>query len=170
MSRSFNARFKLEYGDYEALSDAYARLTRPRRFGRALHYVMLAVLAGFAAWMALEGKWLPAIYFVIIVAALLLLRHGVEPWARRRQFIHQRLGEYGVSFQADEEGLATTSELASGTYKWAMIRRVDDLPEHVLLWPNNRIGFIIPKRAFATPAEAKAFVELAMEKTAGQKL
>ncbi len=52
----------------------------------------------------------------------------------------------------------------------AAIRQVDDLPSHVLLWPNNRIGWIVPKRAFATPDEAAAFDALAKEKTVDQTL
>ena len=87
-----------------------------------------------------------------------------------QRVVHQRLGDCEMTFTADEESFATHSELASGTHKWAMIRRVDDLPGHVLLWPNNRIGFIVPKRSFATPSDAEAFAELAKEKTVGQTL
>jgi hypothetical protein len=44
------------------------------------------------------------------------------------------------------------------------------LPGHVLLWANDSIGWIVPKRAFATMNEAEAFARLAREKTAGQTL
>ncbi len=42
--------------------------------------------------------------------------------------------------------------------------------QHILLWPNNRIGWMIPKRAFDTPQEAADFAALAKEKTDGQTL
>ena len=75
-----------------------------------------------------------------------------------------------MDFEAGEEGFAIKSELSEGVQKWELIRRVDDFPQQVLLWPNNRMGWMVPKRAFATPEDAAAFVALAKEKTVGQTL
>ena len=170
MPRHFHVKYRWTYDDYCVLSRAQARLTSPRRFAEAMYYALVSVLlisAGAAVWEGQAG-WLA--YFLVLAAVLLILRFVVGPWHRRRSFAHQRLGEFDMDFEAGEEGFAIKSELSEGVQKWELIRRVDDFPQQVLLWPNNRMGWMVPKRAFATPEEAAAFVALAKEKTVGQTL
>ncbi|MBU1212701.1 MAG: YcxB family protein [Alphaproteobacteria bacterium] len=173
MDRSFHTRFTLTLtlDDFSALSRAYVRLTPARRFGRFVSVFMTVLLVagvGFSLWVLNDNAL--AVYFAALAVFLLLLQFVVTPWQRRRSFEHQRLGDFEVEMKADADGFTSSSELAQGHMKWASIRLVDDLPGHVILWPNNRLGWIVPKRAFATPVEADAFARLAKEKTAGQKL
>ncbi|KUO63219.1 MAG: hypothetical protein APF80_14140 [Alphaproteobacteria bacterium BRH_c36] len=170
MDRSFQTRCTLTLDDFRAFTRAYSRLTPTRRFARYVSVFMTALMiagVGFAFW-GLNDVAL-TIYFAALAVSLLLLQFVVTPWQRRRSFQHQRLGDFEVAMEADDDGFTSSSELAQGHMKWASIRQVDDLPEHVVLWPNNRIGWIVPKRAFATPMEADAFAHFAKEKTAGQK-
>ncbi|MCB1522407.1 MAG: YcxB family protein [Hyphomicrobiaceae bacterium] len=145
-------------------------MTKWRRIGRILHLVidvlMVAAMIGFA-WV---GDWAMAIYFAVVALLVISLDLVVAPWQVRRQFVHQRIGEFEIEFSADEEGFSTHSELGGGRTFWPAIRQVDETPEHIMLWPSNRIGYIVPKRAFASPEDAAAFVALAKEKTADQKL
>jgi len=171
MTQKFQTRFKLTLDDFSALNTAYCRLTWPRRIGRYLNAFVIALMIagiGFSLWVANDVAI--AVYFAFIAAFLLLLEFVATSWRQRRSFEHQRLGEFEVEMAADAEGFTSRSEMADGRMKWAAIRHVDDLANHVILWPNNRIGWIVPKRAFATPAEADAFAQFAKEKTAGQKL
>ena len=170
MSRQFQIRYRLTLDDYVAMSRAYRRLTRGRRIAIVVHAVLDTLLFVAAIAAAVYGDWYLAAYVLALGLFLLALQFAVVPWQRRRQFSHQRLGDFEVALSADENGFSAKTDLADGTHKWAAIRQVDDLPGHVLLWPNNRIGWIVPKRAFATPDEAAAFATLAKEKTADQKL
>lgn len=170
MSRQLQVRYRLTLDDYVAMSRAYRRLTRGRRIAIVVHAVLDTLLFVAAIAAAVYGLWYWAAYFLALGLFLLVMQFVVVPWQRRRQFAHQRLGDYEVALTADESGFSAKTDLAEGTHKWAAIRHVDDLSGHVVLWPNNRIGWIVPKRAFATPDEAAAFAALAKEKTVDQKL
>lgn len=170
MGRTFDIRYRWTLEDYVVLSKRYTTLTRGRRIARIIHFVVDTALLATAFYFWSVGERGLAAYFMALFVFLLLLALVVLPWQRRRGFAHQRLGEFELEFHADETGFTTSSELASGTHKWAAIRQVDDLPGHVLLWPSNRMGWMIPKRAFASPGDAAAFVQLAREKTDGQTL
>ena len=170
LSRQFHVRYRLTLDDYKVLSRVYRRLTKGRRVAIVVHAVLDALMFVAASVAAIYGEWYLATYFLALGLFLLVLQFVIVPWQRRRQFVHQRLGDYEVALAADENGFSAKTDLADGTNKWAAVRQVDDLPFHVLLWPNNRIGWIVPKRAFASPAEAAAFVALAKEKTVDQKL
>ena len=170
MARQFHVRYRLTLDDYKVLSCAYLRLTKGRRVAIIVHAVLDTLIFAAAIAAAIYGEWYLAAYFLALGLVLLVLQFVIVPWQRRRQFAHQRLGDYEVALAADENGFSAKTDLADGTHKWAAVRQVDDLPSHVLLWPNNRIGWIVPERAFASPAEAAGFVALAKEKTVDQKL
>ena len=170
MPRQFHVRYRLTLDDYKVLSRAYRRLTKGRRVAIVVHAVLDALVFVASIAAAIYGEWYLAAYFLALGLFLLVLQFVIVPWQRRRQFAHQRLGDFEIVLAADENGFSAKTDLADGTQKWAAIRQVDDLPSHVLLWPNNRIGWIVPKRAFATPDEAAAFVALAKEKTVDQRL
>jgi hypothetical protein len=160
----------LTLDDFVAMSRANLRLTRGRRVAIVVRVVLVSLLFVAAVAAAIYGEWYLAAYFLTLGLFMLVLQFVIVPWQRRRQFAHQRLGDYEVVLAADESGFSAKTDLADGTHKWAAVRQVDDLPSHVLLWPNNRIGWIVPKRAFATPDDAAAFVALAKEKTVDQTL
>lgn len=170
MSRQFDLRFRLTLDDYVALSKAYRELTRRRRISRYFVYAVVLISIVLSVYHASEQDWVWATYFGCIAAVLLLLEYVVTPYVCKRQFREQRLGEHEIEVQADEQGFATTSALAAGQMKWSAILKVSDLPNHVLLWSNPRLAWIVPKRAFNSAQSAEAFAQLAMEKTAGQKL
>ncbi|HRY08266.1 MAG TPA: YcxB family protein [Hyphomicrobiaceae bacterium] len=170
MSRNFDVRYRCTLDDYTVLSKAQINLTPVRRIVQRM-FTLLIVLLFIAAAVAMydrEPFWV--LYFSVLGLSFAAIRFGLAPLMRRRQFKHQRLGEFDIDFHADEDGFATRSDLGEGKTKWAAIRQVDDLPQHILLWPNNRIGWMIPKRAFDTPQEAADFAALAKEKTDGQTL
>lgn len=170
MPRTFDIRYRWTLDDYEVLSKAQARLTTGRRSARLLNRVLSVLLLLAALYYGWMGEIGMAVYFLALVTILVALQVFWFPSLRKRQFAHQRLGDSDIHFRADDNGFSTRSDLAEGTHKWIAIRQVDDLPGHVLLWPNNRIGWMIPKRAFASPEEAADFAKLAKEKTAGQTL
>lgn len=169
MSRQFNIRYRWTLDDFLVLSQRYARLTRARRDTQVVYAIADALLLLGAIYCWWIGEWGLADYFFALFLFLFSLTLVVVPWPRRRSFARQRLGDVDIDFHSDENGFTTKSEVAEGTQKRAAIRQVDDLAEHVLLWPTNRMGWI-PKRTLASPEEAAAFVALAKEKTDGQTL
>jgi hypothetical protein len=168
--RQFQARYRLTLDDYAVLSRACTRLTKGRRTGRMMRTAINVLFFIGAAVAANYGDWATAAYLAalgLIFAALWVL---LEPWQRRRQFKEQRAGDLEIAFRADDSGFSTQSEQGEGVLKRGAVRHVDDLPDHVILWPNTRIGWIVPRRGFATREEAATFADFAKEKTVGSKL
>lgn len=170
MTRTFQTTYKLTLDDFKALSAAYTRRTLFRRLNRWLNNAIIVALGGAAGYFASIADWKQALYFAGLAAVVLVLRLVVTPWMQRRQFIQQRIGEHDITLCADEDGFSVTTPVSEGRHEWQTIRYLDDLPEHVIMWPTNRIGWIIPKRAFASPSEAEAFTALVKEKSSGQSL
>ncbi len=170
MNQTFKARYSVTLDDYRVFSKAFRNLTPARRIVCWLDVIVGVMMLVVAVYSAANNDIEFAIFAALLAVLLACLRLVVAPWQQRRQFEHQRLGEHPVEMIADEDGFESNSALTEGRQKWAGIRQVDDGPEHVFLWPNNRIGWIVPKRAFASQEEAEAFAKFAKEKTAGQKL
>ncbi|MEO0729447.1 MAG: YcxB family protein [Pseudomonadota bacterium] len=155
----FEANYRLTVADFIELQGAYRGLTKRRRIGQLVTYAIIAVLALLAGLFYANGDVaLGTAYLVIGVLLLLISLYGTK-FRASKQFASQRLGEHAHHLVADDRGFTLTSELYNGHQKWAAIHHVSDTEGTTILWPNDRIGWIIPKRAFATPAEADAFTE-----------
>lgn len=168
MNREFRIRFDLALDFFRALSRALWPLTLARRIGRYVFFFMVGLMIagiGFSLWVLNDRALF--IYFAGL-AFLLLLQYAITPLQVRHSFSHQKLGGYKVEVTADEDGFTSRTEVSEGQWKWPAVHHVDDLHGHITLRPNNRVGWIVPIRAFASAAEARAFAELAKEKTAGQ--
>ncbi len=170
MPRQFDIRYRWTLDDYTVLTKAQLNLTPARRIVQRMINVFIVLLFAAAAMALWDRETFWALYFFVLGLFLAAVRFALAPYIRAKQFTHQRLGEFEIDLHADEDGFTTKSELGEAFHKWAMVRQVDDLPRHILLWPNNRMGWMIPKRAFATPEDAAAFAALAKEKTVGQTL
>lgn len=170
MGRNFQARFRINADDFAAFSVAYARLNAWRRNSRVVATIIALLFLLGSIWFATVGELALAAFYCTIGGLLLGLLFVFKPMLERRQFRRQKLGDYEIDFSAGEDGFSIDAEVSCGTNKWSFIHRVDDFEHHVFLWPNDRIGYIVPKRAFASPQEAQGFVELAKEKTVGQTL
>ena len=86
-------------------------------------------------------------------------------WAQRRVVTVQAqarpgaIGLHTVSLQPD--GLYNQTAALDTRAKWQNITEVAENPQMIVLFLSPRFGFIVPKRAFADPAQAQAFFELA---------
>lgn len=170
MSNEFKASYQLTLDDFRALSAAFANLTPWRRSARVIRLILVGLLLVIAFYLYQQAEIPLAVYSLVLAGLMGVLHFFVRPWVMKRQFIQQRLGEHAMTLTADDEGFELASEIAQGQHKWEFIRRIDDLPEQIIMWPNNRIGYIVPKRAFADRQEAERFAAFAKEKTAGQEL
>ncbi|MGD9804491.1 MAG: YcxB family protein [Hyphomicrobiaceae bacterium] len=154
------ARVTLMLEDYVALCEAFGRLTPRRRFGRVVHYVVPVAVAAGAIYFTIERDWAMAGFYAALFAILLAINVLLTPWSRRRSFVSQRLGEHEVTISADEQGFRSSTALVDANHRWDVIRHADYSGTHVIMWPNPRIGYIVPLRGFATEDEARAFVDL----------
>ena len=159
----------LTLADYQVLNRAFTRLTWYRRVARGIYWVFIAALAAVATFSIPSGDWLWAAYMAVMAGLLLALQLVVTPWHQARQFRHQRLDELEIELEANPEGFSARTPISDAWQSWNAVRQVDDLPEHVIMWPNNRIGWIVPKRAFKTPDEAAEFAAFAKEKASGPR-
>lgn len=164
MDRRYTAKFMLTLEDYEQLCRASRRLTPFRRRMAVAHVGMLALfsMAAVAFWWA--GDRATAVLIFAALGLIAFLTYVVGPWQMRRQFENQRLGASAIDLVADEAGVETRSTLSESRNTWAAIQKVDELPDHVILWPNDRVGLIVPRRGFSSPDAADGFIALAREK------
>lgn len=158
-----DARFTLTQTDYDALCDRYARLTPRRRAARLLGLVLPFVIAAAACYFAWMADWTMAAFYAGLAALLVVVNVVLTPWSRRRSFQSQRLGEQEVTLSADAKGFRSATALVDASHHWDVIRHVDYTDTHVIMWPNQRIGYIVPLRGFASEAAAGAFVALVRE-------
>ena len=164
------AKYALTLDDYLAFAKVFEVLTPLRRAMRAVMWGMIGLISFAAVYTAIAGNSLMAAYWAGLALLMLAFPLVIGPWTTRRTYHRQHLDGVQIIFVADDEGFRLTTDRSDASMTWAAVRRADDISGHVLLWPNQQLGYIIPKRAFASPADAEAFAKLAKEKTAGQTL
>jgi hypothetical protein len=67
----------------------------------------------------------------------------------------------------DDDGVKQVAALHEGRTNWRGVLGVHETPAHVFLMTDRLAGYIVPRRAFADPAQYTAFVDFA-RKRAGQ--
>ncbi len=72
------------------------------------------------------------------------------------------LGPHRLS--AGPEWLSESTDVREVRTHWRAVERVEDAGEHLFLYVTAFSAVIVPKRAFATPADAEAFARLAEER------
>lgn len=167
---ALEAHFRLSSGDYAVFARAYENLTPLRRIARL---ILIAVYTGcplLGLYLASIGDVLFGGYLIALSAALIVWHRALMPWLVERQFVTQRLGEHDAVFVADTDGFLIRTAVSEGRQRWQSIHHVDDSPGHVILWLHTRLGWIVPKRGFASPEEADRFARLALERTEGSAL
>ncbi|HTE18929.1 MAG TPA: YcxB family protein [Armatimonadota bacterium] len=88
----------------------------------------------------------------------------VMPWVARRQLRKQRgaLGRHTVVISPAALWLSTPG-LGEGRVEWSAIKEVVANEHLVLLYRDEQIAHVVPRRAFATPREAETFLLRATE-------
>jgi YcxB-like protein len=118
---------------------------------------ILGALDGFSAvlWLLLSG--------------LLAVAGGVgchRSYLRRmaRRLCRETAGATGeFLLEITPDGLFCSGELGEGTVKWPAYTRVFGTSEYIYLYRGPKRALIIPRRVFASPGEAEAFLQAAQE-------
>jgi hypothetical protein len=87
-----------------------------------------------------------------------LNRWSVRTQMRARQ--HSLLSE-PLRMMLLPDQVYITTRTSHSSYKWGAILNITESPTHFFFWISQRDALIIPKRAFATPEEARLFGETA---------
>ncbi len=168
-AETFELQFTLAPEDFRGMMRAYWRLSPARRWGvLALRGIALigAALAAFSWWES--GEVVDAIFAVVLLVSPI-----GAPWLNRLYydgvFRKQRLGEGPTRVKADVEGVSKSGPNGFSRFAWTKIRRVDASRKQILLWITPYQAVIVPKRAFADPADMARFLGFAMKNSAGQQ-
>jgi hypothetical protein len=128
---------------------------------------LLGPVIGLAALVNLEA---PSPY----LAAAILLFASVVFWCfypgfhrrlRHRQLIRLvrerapkgNLGPHQISVSSD--GLHEVTEYGEGRLKWSGVSDLEETPDHIFIYTGAAAAYIVPKRAFASPEQSRAFLE-----------
>lgn len=93
-----------------------------------------------------------AAFFTVPFCLLQLLVIANAVYWKKHQGV---VGEHTIKLTP--EGLEESTLLNSGVHKWAGIHRVESNPRYLLIYVNESMAHIIPKRAFPSVAETERF-------------
>lgn len=121
------------------------------------------IVVGFSSAMAGSDDSLPTgIAFALLAAVIAPL---VGRWLLRMKTAHDfrkmpaPLRE--ATFEISPTGFRQSGSFGEGTFKWSALRKVVGTPDHILFYLTGRLASVIPRRDFASAAEADAFLEAA---------
>src|SRR5262249_36003484 len=105
------------------------------------------------------------LYFFVLLAiyfGIYLVTVSLAEWFTHRSRGGERqgvLGEHAITLTP--EALQERTPVNDSKFAWRGLFRIDSTPEHIFIFVQPNAAHIIPRRAFATPAEADAFLATA---------
>jgi len=142
--------------EYQLTADEYAEAQAGgfrAMMGRKMWflYLLMAMLPLGIAMSLVGGpdvfqQFKPAMILGALVTAFLVLNQtGV---LHRWQFSKNQGLQETTNLQADDLGLSLASSRGSSTINWASFRNWKEIKSSFVLFPQSRIMFVVPKRAF----------------------
>lgn len=136
------------------LREAYRHVFGPG--GRqGLTAILFFVSFGLASTILLGSTF--GLLFILL--SLLLWRRSIDRQARtlweRETAFHDE-----VHWTFDEAGVEVRQTGAHSTVSWRRYRQAEELEGVFLIWPQDRLFHIVPKRAFDSTEELERFREL----------
>jgi hypothetical protein len=154
-------------------SSSAQRSARTARTAR-IFVLTVAVLIGlavtllpawtFIAWHPSQGELIAIRSFPWLVSFGILLAFGVAQrhWLPRRQWFDNPGFARPRVVDLDDDGVRFADSVAVYEFKWPMFVRARETPNLLLLVSENKLQWIIPKRAFSSQAElenARALIQ-----------
>ena len=142
-----------------------SRLSRRRlRFSQALGiFSTLVLVMVWPGWTGVER-----VVFFIVFCLLFLIAYPVYyQWAIKRNArkIYSQgankslIGEHTIVI--DSEGVTERSAVAESKIAWSGVERIEEDGHNVYFYIGPLQAYVIPKRAFQTPDDGEAFLQLA---------
>jgi len=131
--------------DFQRAIDEMPEHLRLRRVMRA--YAVVVILAGLGgglvqAALVLRGLWIG------LGVALLVYAQFRSGSVSKKLFRAMNSGEREVSYRFDAEGVNVQTSVSDFSVRYAAIRRQREVSTAFLLYTQERVAQIIPKRAF----------------------
>lgn len=172
--RHFDIRFRLDATDYQHAMRNISWVAIERLFATLPSGTVatLAVIIGlfigpllgsYVPWMTgVSGIMLTS--FVLYPFLLIFYRKVLVAEYCRVSFVSQPIGMGESRLIVDADGVSMDSAGVMTRVAWPLIGQIVESESHVFLMYARLIGFIVPKRVFATAEEAKRFVMLVRAK------
>lgn len=160
--------YTVQIADLKALQ-RYHLLTSPA--GRRSLIILLLVFVGISLQSTLSQEssslgsrvlyFFVALVFTSVVGLAFFFAHNwiVQFRAYRDGESHGILGEHTITLTPD--GLCERTAVNQTTANWRGIYRVVGTPQHIFIFNQPNAAHTIPRRAFASPADAEQFLATA---------
>jgi hypothetical protein len=154
--------YSITRDDYWTFNKFFLERYRHLRRTMVINSVAVAVVSGLIMGPVLH---LPNVYVLVwccIAAA------GFPPffyWQCKRRIMRlpakggTMLGEHSLRF--DSEGVSGKTAVSEGTIRWTGVLDIVETKKYFFMFVDTAVAFIIPKRAFASPADADQFFSTA---------
>lgn len=128
---------------------------------------LLTLLTGDLAWVDDAPLMRPLLYLTAGVlaafVAVSLSLVGLRAWVRRLpRDDGATLGAHQL--ELGEEGFVVEGRAGRSFVRWSAIVELRETSEHVFLFVDRMLAYVVPKRAFAADPDCRAFVELVQAK------
>jgi hypothetical protein len=85
-------------------------------------------------------------------------------WVNAKQWSRQTIGVIGEgTVEISPEAVSRTWETGESLQKWSAFQQIVGTPEFILFYQGQNFAQIIPRRAFASPEAAEAFLQSAQQ-------
>lgn len=169
--------YELTREDYWELNQAFMRrqfpftkLWKPISWLLVLTFALMLLISALLTLLEGSLDWVSRVFepplgsvLLLLIAALLvslLLLAATRRWVKRLpRKDGALLGRHRL--RLSDQGLDVETKHVRGTVAWTGIAEVSESPEHVFIWLERAVAYIVPKRAFADVETARRFVEQA---------
>jgi YcxB-like protein len=169
MEQSIFVRFRWTADDLSQAYRYHFRHTCRLGFRFGLHFLFGALLLGGVLMLTTSGPagkapLLISLEFMGVGIYWFVFRSLDRRWAVRRQFKKRPDRDVELEWRIDANKIQMHSALGQSEVQWQAFTKMLRTPAGVILYPNDQIYHLLPRRGFESDAEFERFVVLAKSK------
>ncbi|HEX6273528.1 MAG TPA: YcxB family protein [Polyangiaceae bacterium] len=153
--------FALTIDDYRALQ---MHICRPIKRLPVLQHLLVGLPSGIMLGVAIKFLPSPRSFFVGFLGAFILILAVSHLASRRARAVTDPVPNGSIlcshEYWLEDDGLRCRTPGWHGVTRWSAIFRVDETDQHLFVMIDRAAAYTLPKRAFASPADAARFAEL----------
>lgn len=171
----FQVTFRLERGDFVAMTHALTRPTRRWQWLLTAALIALLVVMLYATVGSLERVWLvmqgavqgrlPWNLYVIFAFVLLIpwVSHYLAPLLAAMIFKRNAMANQDVTLTLDQAGIEGGSAGLQSRIAWSSVKRIIETPRHLFFTISKREAVTLPRRAFGSDQAYQAARAFALQ-------